>query len=160
MIITGTSGLVLHKMRPRETKTDGFCLKEFVYKIIGAAQTNPKRQMVWKAKSKRCLVASKFRERLHSLPDKLKSQEPFHSSWKPISSAPPSLVTLSKWNCGSGIRHVSFVPKIKGMHIFTEPQLLVLCETYIVLSKLLLDYILKLVILKTQFSHFCFLRYH
>lgn len=48
---------------------------------------------------------------------------------------------------------MSFVPKIKSVHIFTEPQLLGLCETVIVLSKILLDYILKFVILKTQFSY-------
>lgn len=70
---TGASGLILHKSRPIETKTGGFCHKELVYKIMGAAQTNPK--MVWRARSKRYLGASKFREGLHSLPDKFKRRE-------------------------------------------------------------------------------------
>lgn len=35
-------GSYLHKTTPIKTKTDGFVTNEFVYKIMGAAQTNPK----------------------------------------------------------------------------------------------------------------------
>lgn len=58
------------QMRPINTKTDEFCHKEF-YKIVGAAQTNPQRQMVWKARPRRYLGASLLREGPHSLPGKL-----------------------------------------------------------------------------------------